>query len=364
MASGYCPGMDSFTHTKTALDLIRRPDQLTLGVELPLDNDWSSEGEVRRIADGRPHGVPDLSRYPELVRQIDTSGFSAIWMRDVPVFDPRNFGDAGSIYDPFVNLGFLAGITQNVALGTAGIVLPLRHPMMAAKAAASVDCLSDGRLILGLASGDRPVEYPLLGLDFEGRGETFRASLSYLRNAWKDGGLPIGDGRISTDLDLLPKPTQRTIPMIIAGNGQQSNEWIAANMDGRFVYPGGLDRMAAQASDFRRLRQDAGLDRGVFISAFHLDLADDPDELPTPRRFGARIGRKPFLDHLERLRGAGVDHLAVLLRPSRRPLPEVIDELSRDVLPGLASDALAASSACIPDTRQKGIDRESTVRAV
>jgi luciferase-type oxidoreductase len=333
MASSYGTGMDTHSRSATALDLINRPGQLTLGIELPLDNDWSPEGEARRVADGRPHGVPDLSHYPELVRQIDASGFAAIWMRDVPVFDPRNFGDAGSIYDPFVNLGFLAGITKHVALGTAGIVLPLRHPMMVAKAAASVDCLSGGRLILGLASGDRPVEYPLLGLDFERRGETFRQSLTYLRDAWKDGGLPLGDGRIAAELDLLPKPAGRTISTIIAGNGQQSDEWIADNMDGRFVYPGNLDRMAAHAAEFRRLRQAAGKDRGAFISAYHLDLADDPDELATPRRFGARIGRKPFLDHLEHLHSAGVDHLAVLLRPSRRPLPEVIDEFAREILP-------------------------------
>lgn len=334
--------MDTHSRPTTALDLICRPDQLTLGIELPLDNDWSPEGEARRIADGRPHGVPDLSRYPDLVRQIDASGFAAIWMRDVPIFDPRNFGDAGSIYDPFVNLGFLAGITQNVALGTAGIVLPLRHPMMVAKAAASVDRLSGGRLVLGLASGDRPVEYPMLGLDFEQRGTTFRQSLLYMREAWKDGGLPLGDGHIAPELDLLPKPAQRTIPTIIAGNGQQSNEWIAGNMDGRFVYPGDLDRMASQAAEFRQLRQAGSKDRGVFISAFHLDLADDPDELPTPRRFGARLGRKPLLNHLVQLRSAGVDHLAVLLRPSRRPLPEVIDEIARDVLPNLAPDGLPA----------------------
>lgn len=344
MASSYGARMDTHSRSATALDLINRPGQLTLGIELPLDNDWSPEGEARRVADGRPHGVPDLSRYPELVRQIDASGFAAVWMRDVPLFDPRNFGDAGSIYDPFVNLGFLAGITKHVALGTAGIVLPLRHPMMVAKAAASVDRLSCGRLILGLASGDRPVEYPLLGLDFEGRGETFRQILAYMRDVWKDGGLPLGDGRKAAELDLLPKPSHQTIPTIIAGNGQQSHEWIASNMDGRFVYPGGVDRTAEQAADFRRLRHAADLDRGVFISAFHLDLADDPDELPTPRRFGARIGRKPFLDHLNELHGAGVDHLAVLLRPSRRPLPEVIDELAREVLPDLAHGALPAPS--------------------
>lgn len=329
-----------------ALDRIRKPEGgLTLGIELPLDNDWSPEREEQRVKEGRPFGVPDLSQYPDLVRQVDRSGFAAVWMRDVPVFDPKNFGDAGSVYDPFVNLGFLAGITENVALGTAAIVLPLRHPMMVAKAAASVDKLSGGRLILGVASGDRPVEYPLLGLDFEQRGEAFRGAVSYLHDAWKTGGLPVGDGRIEPSLDLLPKPQQAQIPMIIAGQGRQSPDWIAAHMQGRFVYPNGLERLAAQARDWTSARKALGLPRGAFVSAFHLDLADDPTEPATPRRFGARIGRNAFINHLQAVEDAGVDHLALLLRPSRRPLFEVIDELSRDVLPVLKPQSSAAKSA-------------------
>ena len=68
--------------------------------------------------------------------------------------------------------------------------------MMTAKAAASVDTLSGGRLILGVASGDRTVEYPLLGLDFDTRAERFRDTVSYMRQAWQPGGLPFEDRRI------------------------------------------------------------------------------------------------------------------------------------------------------------------------
>ncbi|MCE6076822.1 LLM class oxidoreductase [Agrobacterium vitis] len=330
----------------SALDLVRRKDGgLTLGVELPLDNDWSPKREAVRAAEGRPFGVPDLTSYPDLVRQVDRSGFAAVWMRDVPVFDPQNFGDAGSVYDPFVNLGFLAGITQNVALATAAIVLPLRHPMMVAKAAASVDQLSGGRLILGVASGDRPVEYPLLGLDFEKRGDAFREAVVYLRDACKNEGLPVGEGRIEPRLDLLPKPLQGRIPMVIAGQGRQSQEWITENMDGRFVYPNGLDALAAQASRWSSDRKMLGLDAGTFISAFHLDLADDPDERVTPIRFGARLGRKAFADHLHALEDAGVNHLALLLRPSRRPVNDVIDELATDVLPTLHNSTRVSQTA-------------------
>ncbi|CCA90743.1 TIGR03571 family LLM class oxidoreductase [Novosphingobium sp. PP1Y] len=313
----------------SSLDKVRIPGQITLGIELPLDNDWSPAGEARRLADGRPSGVPDLTRHAELVRKVDGQGFAAVWMRDVPVFDSVRMGDAGSVYDVFAHLGFLAGITKNVALGTAAVVLPIRHPMMIAKAAASVDVLSGGRLILGVASGDRPVEYPLLGIDFETRGERFRDAIAYMRTAWMPGGLPVGPDMREPALELLPRPVRSTIPMVVAGQAQQSDDWISANMDGRFVYPGSLDRLAQQASVWKAAKGMGG----AFITAFHLDLADDPKTPLQPFRFGGRVGRNAFIDHLEQLQQFGVDHLAVLLRRSGRPVEDVLDELAGEVLP-------------------------------
>jgi luciferase-type oxidoreductase len=323
----------------SAIDLIRKTDRLTVGIELPLDNDWSRDGEARRIEDGRPRGVPDLAAQTDLIRKIDDLGFSGIWVRDVPVFDLIHMGDAGSVYDVFAFLGFLAGITRNVALGTAAVVLPIRHPLMTAKAAASIDALSGGRLILGVASGDRPVEYPLLGLDFDSRGQAFREAVSYLRTAWQDGGLPV-DGQRVPSLDLLPRPAQANIPLVVAGRAQQDEVWLQANMDGRFVYPGNVHRLIAQASDWAA----ATGGKRPFISAFHLDLLDDPEATPEPIRFGARTGRKSLIEHFRALRRGGVDYMAINLRQSARPLGEVIEELALDVIPEL-TDNKAAQAA-------------------
>ncbi|WP_110754693.1 LLM class flavin-dependent oxidoreductase [Phyllobacterium leguminum] len=170
-------------------------------------------------------------------------------------------------------------------------------------------------------------------IEFEERGKLFRQAVEYMREAWTSGGLPLGEGRRHPSLALLPAPYQSAVPMIIAGQGQQSPDWIAQNMDGRFVYPNNIEALAQQAAGWRHARRMLGLDDGVFISAFHLDLADDPHENPTPRRFGARIGRNPLIEHLRALERAGVNHLALLLRPCRRPLPEVIAELAEEVLP-------------------------------
>jgi len=314
----------------SALDLIRVPGRMTLGVELPLDNDWSPAGDARRAASGRPRGVPDLSAQADLVRKAEDRGFSAVWLRDVPVFDQVNMGDAGSVHDVFVLLGYLAGITLRMALGTAAVVLPLRHPMMTAKAAASVDALSSGRLILGVASGDRPVEYPLLGLDFEKRGEAFRQAVDYIRAVWQPGGLPVDGGRLP-QLDLLPRPVQLAIPMVVAGQAQQDDSWLAAHMDGRFVYPSGINRLCAQAESWA----EATADRAAFISAFHLDLESDASAPLTPIRFGARGGRRAILAHFQTLADAGVDHLAINLRQSQRAPSEVFDEIASDVMPSL-----------------------------
>ncbi|MGI6856681.1 TIGR03571 family LLM class oxidoreductase [Mesorhizobium sp. 1B3] len=314
----------------SALDLIYVPGRMTLGIELPLDNDWSPAGEARRAASGRPRGVPDLSAQTDLVRKAEDLGFSAVWMRDVPIFDQVNMGDAGSVHDVFVLLGYLAGITRRMALGTAAVVLPIRHPMMTAKAAASVDVLSGGRLILGVASGDRPVEYPLLGLDFEKRGETFRQAVDYFRAAWQPGGLPV-DGERVPQLDLLPRPIQPTIPLVVAGQARQEDSWLAAHMDGRFVYPSGVHRLRSQAAGWA----EATADRAAFISAFHLDLDSDAFAPLAPIRFGARGGRRAVLAHFQALADAGVDHLAINIRQSQRAPAEVLDEIASDIMPAL-----------------------------
>lgn len=134
----------------------------SIGIEAPLDNDWTPLGEQARRAARRLPGEPDLQRHAELARLTDRLGFRALWVRDVPVYDPA-FGDAAQVFEVFSYLGYLAGITNDILLGTGAVVLPIREPLLTLKSARSVQRLSGDRLLLGVASGDRPVEYPLFG---------------------------------------------------------------------------------------------------------------------------------------------------------------------------------------------------------
>jgi hypothetical protein len=103
------------------------PDRLTLGIFLPLRS-YSGDMSVLR-------GQSDL------VAKIDSYGFAAVWVRDVPLFDP-SFGDAGQVFDPFTYLSYLAARTQKVALATGSAVISLRHPIDLAKAATTIEGVS------------------------------------------------------------------------------------------------------------------------------------------------------------------------------------------------------------------------------
>ncbi|MFF1792121.1 LLM class flavin-dependent oxidoreductase [Kitasatospora sp. NPDC058243] len=221
--------------------------RLTLGLELPLDNDWGPSRQATDRTAGRPHGVPDLADHARLARLADRLGFAGLWVRDVPLFDPVRFGDAGTVFETFTHLGHLAAVTEQAVLGTAAVVLPLREPLLVAKAAATVDALSGGRMLLGLASGDRPVEYPLFGRDFEARGAAFREGLHTLRAAWRPGPLELPGAGLGPDfqLEVLPKPAAAAgIPIAVAGGAQQTPEWIAEHADASLNYPATWARCA------------------------------------------------------------------------------------------------------------------------
>jgi luciferase-type oxidoreductase len=290
----------------------------SIGLELPLDNDWSSDGRRLAETEQRPFGIPDISRHAALARQADKGGFRALWVRDVPLYDP-GFGDAAQVFETFSYLGYLAGITDNILLGTAAVVLPLRQPWLTLKAANSVDELSGGRLLLGVASGDRPVEYPLFGVDFPQRGASFRDTVELIKTQGQD--------RFPAGIRLLPE-REHAVPMLVAGLSQQSPAWVGEHMDGWLSYPG------TPQEHQRRLglwREVAG--NKPYVTFIHLDLDANPHAPMQRIHFGGRCGRLALIDELQALRELGVQHVGLHLRRSERDVAEVIAELAEYVLP-------------------------------
>ncbi len=318
------------THTVTLHRMINRKfgtgfhtvfakGQLTLGIGYPLEA-YSSP-------------IPLMKNQLSLGQKVEDGGFAAVWVRDVPLLDP-SFGDAGQIYDTWSWMGYLAAQTTSIALCTGSVILPLRHPVDAAKAAASVDHLSAGRVILGVASGDRPVEYSVYDVPFDTRDAAFRDAIGFIRNNthrpdnWDDQ-----QALRSGQVELLPKSYHGDLPLLVTGNSRQSLDWIAANADGWLMYPRPPEIQQTVVEEWQQNVTAAGVEWKPFSQSLYIDLTEDADTSPTKIHLGYRLGRNRLIEHLGRLRDIGVNHVALNIRFASRPVADVIDELCEYVVP-------------------------------
>ncbi len=314
------PEKTAFERINKGYNAVFRPQRLSVGLVVPIENYTDNP-------------VPRMTRHIERVRLAEELGFAAVWLRDVP-FNVPSFGDAGQTFDPFVYLGLLAGQTQKIALGVASIVLPLRHPAHVAKAAASADVLSGGRLILGIASGDRPQEYPAMNQTYGDRGERFKASYHYIRRmADVAPAFENAFGAPYVGMDLLPKPAGTKLPLLITGSSQQSPEWIAENGNGWVIYPRRTDVQAKVISEWNaRVRARSNWAKPV-MQPLYIDLADDAAAPPEPIHLGYRLGTEHLSSHLRALEEIGVNHVSLNLRFNKANVEETLERLASQVLP-------------------------------
>lgn len=299
------------------------PGEITLGLIMPLET--------------YPHApAPTLQDHFARARDADEAGLSAIWMRDIPFFDPR-YGDAGQVFEALTYIAALARETRRIALGTAGIVLPLREPKLLAKQTASLDHFSDGRMLLGLSSGDRPDEYPLFDIDFDSRGERFRDAYEVYR-AVVEENYPRFDsprfGRSAGRVDMLPKPPHTRTPAIAIGRAQQSLAWIAEHLDGHIAPSPPLSSLDAFANGWRdvAMPHSDSTFKPLGIAGF-LDLVADRDYPLEQIRAGFRTGSKALAEFMATARDAGIQHIVLNPKISQRPHPALLDDLVKDVLP-------------------------------
>lgn len=292
-------------------------NKLTLGLFFPIE---SYMGDVPEM---------NIEKQMKLAKRAEELNFASLFVRDVPLRD-LNFGDVGQMYDPFTYLGYVAAHTDKIALATGSIILTLRHPLHVAKAAASVDRLSGERLILGVATGDRPIEFPAFSVNPEERSELFRESVAAMRKVWREYFPSIDTPRVHmTSGDMLPKPKLSDIPLMVTGHSGQSPEWIAEHSDGWIYYPRGIKFQKALIDNWRSLTEEFK----PFSQSLYIDLTEDPNSVPIPIHLGFRTGRNFVIEFLGALQEAGVNHVIINLKYGQRPVEEVIEELGEYVLP-------------------------------
>lgn len=312
--------MNGFEKINKAYNSVFQPDQLSIGVVIPIENYAKSS-------------VPTMAHHLKRVKLIEQLGFKALWIRDVPFHVPT-FGDAGQTYDPFTYLGYLAGQTSEIGLGIASIALPLHHPVHVAKSAATIDQLSGGRLLLGVASGDRYEEYPAMNIEYDKRGELFRDAFEYIQKVQDDFPL-MGNayGNLDGRVDVLPKAIGHKIPMLITGNSRQSVEWIAENGDGWMYYPRNLYMQSLNIKEWRELVAQKQNNGKPFMQPLYVDLHKNDDFKPQGIHLGFRIGANYLIDYFQQLQSIGVNHVAINLRFNTEDIEYTLEEFAKKIMP-------------------------------
>jgi probable F420-dependent oxidoreductase len=139
------------------------------------------------------------------------------------------------IADPLTWLAFAAAVTRDIKLGTGVIVLPQRNPVVLAKQVATLDVLSEGRLLLGVGVGWLAEEFDAVGVPFADRGRRHDDYVEAMRALWRDTKASVHNTYTHFDNAIsLPQPARRAVPIVIGGRSNRSARRAAAIGDGYF----------------------------------------------------------------------------------------------------------------------------------
>jgi probable F420-dependent oxidoreductase len=198
-----------------------------------------------------PQSRPDVLL--ACARAAEEAGLAHLWVQDHLAIAPDDAAGSGGRYlDPLGALAWLAGHTQRIGLGTGVLNLPYRPPLPTAKAIATVQELSGGRLRLGVGVGWMEAEFRALGVPRRERGARTDAALAFLHRAFASD-VVTENGQ---DFLFLPRPARP--PIYVGGSGEHALRRAVAWGDGWFPMGGEPDQLAAARVRLRELAGEAG----------------------------------------------------------------------------------------------------------
>ncbi|MEM4658788.1 MAG: LLM class F420-dependent oxidoreductase [Candidatus Methanosuratincola sp.] len=166
--------------------------------------------------------LPNFGKYAsvetiaKMACEAEQLGYDSVWVSD-HITVPTYHGGFGQVfYEPLATLSYVAACTKRVLLGTSAIVLPYRNPIVTAKALSTIDVLSGGRLIVGVAAGWLEAEFLALGVPFHERGPLTDEGIEVMRAVFESSEPTFYGSRYRLeDMVFLPLPVQRPRPPII-----------------------------------------------------------------------------------------------------------------------------------------------------
>jgi probable F420-dependent oxidoreductase len=181
---------------------------MQLGIHLPHAGEQATPDKIRDAA-----------------MRAEDLGLDDVWVSEHMIVPRATFPRSPLFYDPVLSLTWAAAVTKRVRLGTSVLVLPMRHPLPLAKELATLQNLSDGRLILGAGVGWLEAEFAALGVPFSERGRRMDEGIAMMRAVWTQDPVTFRSKYIPaeiTDMTMSPLPV-RPIPI-----------WFGARSDAAF----------------------------------------------------------------------------------------------------------------------------------
>ena len=179
---------------------------MRVGIHLPQIGRKAGPGAIRRAA-----------------VQAEELGFADVWTSEHIILpNGASYPPSALFYDPVLTLTWAAAYTSRVGLGTSVLVLPMRHPLPLAKELATLQNLSEGRLILGAGVGWLEAEFAALGVPFRERGRRMDEGIAMMRAVWSEDPVSFPARHIPAvidDMRMLPKPV-KPIPIWIGGSSE------------------------------------------------------------------------------------------------------------------------------------------------
>ena len=227
-------------------------------------------------------GIPlFMLRHEQLVpvaQRAEELGFESVWVAEHLVF-PTTFrsrypytedgvppiNPATPLLDPLMVLAQIAAVTSRIRLGTNIYILPLRHPLVTARLATTLDVLSNGRFSLGVGVGWLEEEFVAAGVDFARRGGLLRECVRALRVLWTESE-PEFHGKAFSfgPVKFEPKPVQKPLPILVGGETEAALKRAAEIGDGWYGVRHTPESVVPQLAKLRELRKVAGRDHLPF----------------------------------------------------------------------------------------------------
>jgi len=286
--------------------------------------------------------LPEVERfvpwpeYLDLARRAEAAGYDSIWVGDHLVYDLPD-GSTRGPYEAWTTLAAIAAVTERVEIGPLVASTSFHSPAMLAKQAATVDAISQGRLIMGLGAGWNRREYDAFGFPYDRRVSRFEEAMAIIVPLLRAGRTTFhGQFYDVEDCVLDPRPVREGGPPIMLGSTSPRMLGIGLPVVDSWnvwwsLYDNSVERFAETKAEV-----DAVMPEGRYVEATAAVLVTLPGG--EGRVMGDTYGAKvttvtpdDLCDHVRGLANAGATHLQLVLDPITAESIDVVGEALADL---------------------------------